>query len=188
MEIKKYLEEKANYIYGARLLKFVVLLLVLLLVINSVATYMAIKGQKVILIPPVLSTQAFVSGSDASDEYLAAIARYVAALALNYTPSNARAQFNDFLALFEPSRFVVYKDIFYSLAEKVETANVTSAYFVSSIEVNRKENSIILTGLLNQWTQDKQFIVNESKKYVVKYKIVDGKFQVIDFKEYKPGE
>lgn len=188
MEIKKYLEEKANYIYGARLLKFAVIVLTFLLIVNSVITYTMIKNQKVILVPPSVSVQSYVSGSDASDDYLRAMARYVAALVLNYNPAVARAQFNDFLKLVSPSTFPSYRDAFYALADKIETGQVSSAYYITQIKVNKKEGNMILTGLLNQWTQDKQFITNETRLYILKYKINDGMFSVVEFKEYKQGE
>lgn len=188
MEIKKYFEEKANYLYGARLLKFTVVILVVLLIVNSFVTYTMIKNQKTILVPPSISTQAYVGGSDASEEYLKAMARYISALVLNYNPTVARAQFNDFLKLVSPSTFPAYKDAFYSLAEKIETSQVSSVYYVSQIKVNKKEGSMIILGLLNQWTQDKQFITNESKQYILKYKINDGMFSVVEFKEYKQGD
>ncbi|MEM3580394.1 MAG: TraE/TraK family type IV conjugative transfer system protein [Candidatus Bathyarchaeia archaeon] len=188
MEIKKYLEEKANYIYGARLLKFVVVVLIVLLIINSVVTYTMIKSQKVVLVPPSISVQSYVSGSDASDDYLRAVARYVAALVLNYNPTVARAQFNDFLKLVSPSTFPSYRDAFYALADKIETGQVSSAYYITQIKVNRKEGNMILTGLLNQWTQDKQFITNDVRQYILRYRISDGMFSVMEFKEYKQGE
>ncbi len=188
MEIKKYFEEKANYIYGARLLKFVVIMLVVLLVVNGLVTYSLIGKQKVILVPPAMNTQMYVGGSDASDEYLKAMVRYVSMLVLNYNPSVARAQFNDFLKMVAPSTFISYKDVFYSLADKIETGNVSSAYYITSIKVDKKNNTIITTGLLNQWTQDKQFITNENKRYILKYKIDNGMFYVVEFNEYKQGE
>ncbi len=188
MEIKKYLEEKANYLYGARLLKFTVVILVVLLIVNSFVTYTMIKKQRTILVPPSISTQVYVSGSDASEEYLKAMARYISALVLNYNPTVARAQFNDFLKLVSPSTFPAYKDAFYSLADKIEAGQVSSAYYITQIKVNKKEGNMILTGLLNQWTQDKQFITNESKQYILKYKINDGMFSVVEFKEYKQGD
>ncbi len=185
--MKKYLEEKANYIYGARLFKFTVVVLVILLAIQSYITFLMIKSQKVVLVPPALSTQAYIGGSDASDEYLKAMARYVSALVLNYNPTVARAQFNDFLKLVSPQTFSVYKDAFYSLADKIETGRVSSAYYITQIKVNRKEGNMILTGLLNQWTEDKQFLSNETRQYILKYAITDGMFQVKEFKEYKEG-
>ncbi|MCS7215856.1 MAG: type IV conjugative transfer system protein TraE, partial [Thermodesulfovibrio sp.] len=161
---------------------------IVLLLVNSIVTFLLIKSQKVILVPPSISTQVYVGGSDASDDYLKAMARYVATLALNYNPTVARAQFNDFLKLVSSSTFPSYKSAFYDLADKIETGQVSSAYYITQISVNKKEGKIILSGVLNQWTQDKQFITNESRQYIIRYKISDGMFYVIEFKEYKQGD
>lgn len=188
MKIQKYFEEKANYIYGARLLKFAVIFLCILLAVNSVVTVSLYKSQKIIIIPPSISTQVFISGTDASDEYLKAMVRYVCQLTLNYNPAVARAQFNDFLKLVSPSVYPEYQKIFYDLATRIEAGNVSSAYYVTQIKVERQSGAIIVSGFLSQWTQDKQFITNETRQYKLKYKIEDGKFQVYEFKEYKEGE
>ena len=188
MNLKKYFEEKANYVYGARLLKFAVVVLLVVTVINIIIAIMAMQKQKVVVIPPSLSTQTFISASDASDEYLTAMARYIAALSISYNPAVARAQFNSFLQLVHPSVFPSYKSAFYALAEKIEAGKVSSAYYITSIKVDRKNNSITLTGLLNQWTQDQQFITNETRQYLIRYKISDGLFQILELKEYKGVE
>lgn len=188
MELKKYLEEKANYVYGARLLKFAVVCLVILLIINTMITFTMIKNQRTIIVPPSISTQTFVSGSDASEDYLRAMARYVAALALNYSPTTVRSVFNDFLRLVTPSKFPSYRETFYSLSDKIEAAGVSSAFYITNIKVDKEKRTMILTGTLSQWTQNKQFITNELKQYILKYEISDGMFYVVDFKEYIQGE
>lgn len=188
MEMKRYIEEKANYIYTTRLLKFIVLVLALLLAVNSILTYSMLSSQKIILVPPALDTKVYVSGSDASDEYLKFMARYICTLVLNYNPTVARAQFNDFLKLVSPSAFPAYKNSFYSLADKIETGGVSSAFYITQIQLDKKEGKMIVGGMLSQWTQDKQFITNETKKYLIKYRISDGLFSVYELKELVPGE
>lgn len=187
MELKKYLEEKANYAMSNRILRLFVIVVGLAVVVNSVFTYYYVRDSKVILVPPNITTQAFVSGSDASDEYLKAMARYICQLTLNYNPGNVRAQLSDALKLMSADAYVRYKQAFYDLADKAETGNVSSAFFINKITINRKEKTMIVQGLLNQWTQDKQFITNEGKQYLIRYAISDGMFQLKEIKEYKEG-
>lgn len=185
MELKKYIEEKANYAASNRLLRFFVVVIGVAIVIQSFVVYSLWKSQKIVLVPPNITSQAFISGNDASDEYLRAMARYVMALTANYSPGNARSQFSDFLKLVLPERFAEYKKVFYDLADKSETGHVSSSFFVSSVKVDRTKKEIIVQGVLNQWTQDKKFITDEVKSYLISYTINDGMFYVKDIKFYK---
>lgn len=187
MEIKKYLEEKANLALTVRLLKIVVSILAFALCVNSFILYYVYKNERVVIVPPTVSTQVFVSGSDASDEYLIAMARYIAQLGLNYTPAIARVQFNDLLKMFVPQSFPSYKNVFYELAGRVESGNVSSAFYVTRVKVNRDNKTLIVSGVLNQWTQDKKFITDEPRQYMIKYQINNGFFNIIEIKEYKEG-
>lgn len=187
MEIKKYLEEKANLALTVRLLKIVTTVLCLALCINSFVLYYIYKNEKVVLVPPSVSTQTFIAGSDASDEYLRAMARYIAQLGLTYTPVTVRTQFNDLLKLFNSQSFPQYKNVFYELAGRVESGNVSSAFYVTKVKVDRANKSLIVVGILNQWTQDKKFITDESRQYLIRYRIDNGFFSILEIKEYKEG-
>jgi len=187
MEIKKYLEEKANLALTVRLLKIVVSILAFALCVSSFVLYYVYKNERVVIVPPSVSTQVFVSGSDASDEYLMAMARYIAQLGLNYTPAIARAQFNDLLKMFNSQSFPQYKNVFYELAGRVESGNVSSAFYVTKVKVDRANKSLIVVGILNQWTQDKKFITDESRQYLIRYRIDNGFFSILEIKEYKEG-
>jgi conjugal transfer pilus assembly protein TraE len=185
MELKRYLEERENLRASNRLLKFFVVVLGVAIVFNSFFTYFLMKQQKVVIVPPVYSDRLFISGSDASDEYLYEMASFISFLMLTYSPATARVQFNHFLKFCSPEAFNKFKPMLYSLADKVETASLSSAFFPHKIAVNRGERILEVTGTLNQWTGQHQFITNEVKKYRIKYRIQNGFFMVEDFVEVK---
>jgi len=184
VEMKKYLEEKTNYVRSNRLLKFFIIVIGIAIVIQSFVMYSLWKSQRTILVPPNITTQSFISGSDASDEYLIAMARYIMMLTASYNPGTARAQFSDFLKLVVPERFAEYKKAFYDIADKAEAGNVSSSFFVSSIKIDRTKKEMLIHGVLNQWTQTKQFITDEPKDYLLSYEIRDGMFYVRELKIY----
>ncbi|MGB9811626.1 MAG: type IV conjugative transfer system protein TraE [Dictyoglomus turgidum] len=185
MELKKYLEEKANYAMSNRILRFFVIVIGVAFIVQSFVMYTLWKSQKVILVPPNLSSQAYISGSDASQEYLRAMARYVMTLGFCYSPGTVRSQLNDLLKLFSPEEFPSYKQVFYKIASDSEAAAVSSSFFVSKIEVDKDSKEITVTGVLNQWTQDKKFITDEVRTYKLRYAIQDGMFLLKELKEVK---
>jgi conjugal transfer pilus assembly protein TraE len=185
VELKKYMEEKTNYAMSNRILRFFVIVIGIAIIVQSFVMYSLWKSQRTVLVPPNITSQAFISGTDASDEYLRAMARYVMILTTTYSPSTARSQFSDFLKLVVPERFAEYKKVFYDLADKSETGNVSSSFFVSLVKVDRVKKELIVQGILNQWTQDKKFITDEVKSYLIAYDIRDGMFYVREIKLYR---
>jgi len=185
VELKKYMEEKTNYAMSNRILRFFVIVIGIAIIVQSFVMYSLWKSQRTVLVPSNITSQAFISGTDASDEYLRAMARYVMILTTTYSPSTARSQFSDFLKLVAPERFAEYKKVFYDLADKSETGNVSSSFFVSLVKVDRAKKELIVQGILNQWTQDKKFITDEVKSYLIAYDIRDGMFYVREIKLYR---
>jgi conjugal transfer pilus assembly protein TraE len=185
VELKRYLEERENLKASNRLLKFFVVVIGIAVILNSVITYFLMKEQKVVIVPPVYSDKLFISGSDASDEYLYSMGSFISFLMLNYSPATARIQFNHFLKFCSPEAFPKFKVMLYSLADKVETAQVSSAFYPQKVSVNRAERVLEISGLLSQWTSNQQFITNEVRRYKIKYRIQNGFFMVENFEEVK---
>lgn len=185
MELKRYLEEKENLRASNKLLKFFMVVIGVAVILNSLLTLYLLNEQKVIIVPPVYSDSLFISGGDASDEYLYAMGKFVTFLMLTYSPGTARTQFNHFLRLCSPECYAKFKPFLYSHVDKIETAHISSAFFPYQVSVNRVERVIEVSGYLSQWTGGRQFITNESKKYRIKYRIENGLFRVDDFVEVR---
>jgi conjugal transfer pilus assembly protein TraE len=185
VELKRYLEERENLRASNKLLKFFVVVIGIAVILNSAFTLFLMKENKVVIVPPVYSDKLFVSGTDASDEYLSSIGNFISFLMLTYSPATARTQFSHFLKFCSPEAFPKFKAILYSLADKIETTQVSSVFYPQRISVNRAEKVLEILGLLNQWTSNHQFITNEVKRYRIKYKIQNGFFMVENFDEVK---
>jgi conjugal transfer pilus assembly protein TraE len=183
VELKRYLEERENLRASNRFLKFLVIVIGGAILFNSFLIFYLWKEQKIVVVPPVYSDKLFIVGSDASDEYLYSMGSFISFLMLTYTPGTARAQFNHFLKFCSPEAFAKFKVQLYSLVDKIATVQVSSSFFPQKIVINRAEKVIEVTGLLNQWSANQQFITNEAKTYRIKYRIQNGFFMVDDFVE-----
>ncbi len=183
MEFKKYMSEKDNLKAANRLLKFFVVIIGIATVVNLFLASSMLSKQKIILVPPIVSSQSFILASDASDEYLVSMSRYIATLAFTYSPATARTQFDTLLKMFAPSVVAQAKNSWYDLASRIEAGGVSSAFFVTKVSVVREKRELHIQGILDQWTQEKQFITNETKVYVVKYRIENGLFMIEELKE-----
>ena len=181
MELKKYLDENVNLMKQLRFLRFVVFLLAVAILVNGFFVYSSGVYEKVILIPPYLEGEAYITGKDASDSYLQCMADYVCFARLNYTPANVSRQFNTFLKLLDSSIYKKYVDSLYRQKENILQLQVSSAFYPTKIRIDREKKTIFVTGFLNQWTYNKEFITSEERVYALKYRIANGRFYVTDF-------
>ncbi len=175
-----FVSKAANLFAQNRLLKFIILCLAVGYVFNSLLVNRALKYQKIVLVPPHMTgTIEFVQGKP-TETYIHDIGRRVVMLAANYSPATARKQFDELLVYYAPESYPDASRSLYSLAGRVEDAQVSSVFFPESFK--QKENHIDIFGNIKQFTGN-TFIENRSATYRLEYKIIDGKFEVVSLLE-----
>ncbi len=183
MKFDYYLEESKNLKVSNRLLKFALLVIALSVVVQGFFTYAAVKHQKIVLVPPGLSEKVWISGTEASDEYLKIMARYLTLLLLHYTPSNAGTQFSEFLSYVSPDTYPVLKKELEENLQRIKMLNITSTFHVQEIEVDRAKREITVKGFLKQYAEE----AKARDEYVVcfiRYRVGDGRL-IVDEVEQK---
>lgn len=181
MKFDIFLQKASNLYAENRLLKFVIIALTIAVIFSSFFSYKALKYEKIVLIPPNIHSRIIIVGDKPDSAYIKQFSRYVVSLALDYTSASAREQFDELLTMFSPSAYKKYKQIFYNLADQLETAaNITNAFYIQKIKVTKK--TIRVQGI------EKTFIENtlNSEKvntYQIGYVLEDGRFVITDFKK-----
>ncbi|AJY68412.1 MAG: pilus assembly protein [Geobacter sp.] len=186
MNLDIFLQKSSNIFAENRLLKFVVVALGIAVVINTAGLFMALNSQRVILVPPVVNSKISVSGDKASDEYLKEFARYILNLALTYNPVNARSQFSELLAVYDPSQFQTARKELYELADKIENTKASSAFYIQSIINDTEKRRLEVTGTKKTYMVD-QKAEDTLKVYLIEYRIDNGKFILVRLYE-KPAQ
>ena len=186
MNLDIFLQKSSNIFAENRLLKFVVVALGIAVVINTAGLFMALNSQRVILVPPVVNSKISVSGDKASDEYLKEFARYILNLALTYNPVNARSQFSELLAVYDPAQFQVSRKELYELADKIENTKASSAFYIQSIINDTEKRRLEITGTKKTYMVD-QKAEDTLKVYLIEYRIENGKFILVRLYE-KPAQ
>jgi len=175
-----FIQKTSNLFVENRLLKFVIVVLALAVSFNSFMVYRAVKYQRVVLIPPKMTgTVEFVQGKP-TDKYLRDISRRIATLATSYSPPTARAQFEELLSYFAPESYPDASKLWYSLASRVEESQVSSVYYLEKIKIG--DNFIEIFGNLKQFAGNTP-LDNTSKTYIIQYRLHDGRFYALSFKE-----
>lgn len=175
-----FVSKTANLFAQNRLLKFIIILLTVGFFFNSLLVNRALKHQKIVLIPPHMTgTVEFVQGKP-TETYIRDVGRKVVMLAANYSPATARKQFDELLFYYAPESYPDASKSLYSLAGRVEDAQVSSVFFQESFKL--KGDHIEIFGNIKQFTGS-TFIENRSATYKLEYRIVDGKFEVVSLLE-----
>ena len=183
--IKDYFEEKLVLKQQNRFYRFLIFILILAVILETAVTFFAVKYQRTVIIPAGLSQSVEVSDYHYDDRYIQEMVKYVTYLALCYNPQTIDSQFSSLLSLFSPDRYPSYKSIFLRIADNAKIANVSSFYQVTGMKINRNTNTVLVSGVLQQWTQDKKFVTDEVRHYIIRFRINYGKFILLDFQECK---
>ncbi len=178
MNVRRFLQKCSDIQAENRLLKFVVIAIGTVTVFNSFMIHKALNYQRVILVPPGLEGKVEATGDGLSEEYVRAMVRYASSLAFTYSPATARKQFDALLTLFSVDSYPQAQQTFYELAGTVETANVSSVFYLDpKIVVDTKNKTIEIEGQ-NRKYKDSTLVSDTVGKYVLGYVVSNGKFQL----------
>lgn len=182
MNLDIFLQKSSNVYAENRLLKFFIVVIGVAVLINTYFAYKAFNSMRVILVPPVIDSKLEIAGDKGSDDYMKSFTRYVCGLALSYNALNARAQFAELLTMYAPESFPEAKKTFYNLADAIETTKVSNSFMIHKIVVDSSKHQIEVQGPGIQFAQDKK-IDEMSKTYIIDYRIRNGRFEIMAFKE-----
>ena len=159
----------------------------IVLTIISVLNYKSIENlnnnEKIIITPLNQSSQFWVSGDDASPEYLASLGLYAVQLWQNYTPGNAQQNFSRVLEFVDSDYYQVIKQQLKDRAALAKKYNRNSYSFeVIDTKINRKTRQIMITGLKTRWT--KSGVKSPQKvELTINYQIENALFSITKLQE-----
>ncbi len=177
MNFKKFLSEHANIKAENKILKFFIIVIGIVQIINIFWNYTVTKSARTIIIPTALSSKIEISDRYISEEGAKYYTRYIIGLALNYTPATARGQFEELLTFYTPDEFPKAKATLYSLAEDIENAKVSSSFYIQKIILDHEKRVIEVIGLKRQYTNEVK-IKETTEEYIIEYVVQDGRFLI----------
>lgn len=181
MRTRLYLQKAGNLFVENRLLKFSMVVLALAVACNSLFVYQAVNYQRVILIPPKLTSSIEYSRGRPSDLYIRDMARHIISLSTTYSPATARAQFDELLELYAPEAYPASSESWYSLASQIEETRVSSVFYLERITLTTEEN-IELHGTTQQFANDME-IQKSPRCYRIRYRLDNGRFYLLQLEE-----
>ena len=182
MKLYQYMNDKAKHKGENRLLKFTVLIIGIVTLINAGVMLKALGYQRVVIIPPGLQEKTTIEGNKLDEIYVSTFVRYISSLAFSYTPASARRQFDELLLHFDPSAYPQGKTTFYNLAEIITETQLTQVFYITEITVNTETKKIEIAGTKRQYIDDRK-IEDDKKTYYIEYTILNGRFFILSITE-----
>lgn len=184
MKTDRYISSVSNLFVNNRLLKFVVIVLAAMQVMNYVSAKEAEENRRTIIIPMGLSETIQVSGREADETYLSAMGVYVAQLLYSTTPSTVESQYKILLSLFTPDAYKTLSSGYLTSAVSQSKNQVTRTSKILGIVYQTKPEQYIEITLSSERYifQDR---VDEPKtiKLRIYYVIENGKFSIVGLSE-----
>jgi len=182
VKLYQYMNDKAKHKGENRLLKFTVLIIGIVTLINAGVMLKALGYQRVVIIPPGLQEKTTIEGNKLDEIYVSTFVRYISSLAFSYTPASARRQFDELLLHFDPSAYPQGKTTFYNLAEIITETQLTQVFYITEITVNTETKKIEIAGTKRQYIDDRK-IEDDKKTYYIEYTILNGRFFILSITE-----
>ncbi|MBI1919719.1 MAG: type IV conjugative transfer system protein TraE [Geobacter sp.] len=175
MEFKLFTGKAANIFAENRMLKFTILVLLAAVLVLSFCVVTAMNRERVILVPPVINSKVMITGDHASDDYLREFSRYIISLALTYNSANARNQFSELLAVYDPAGFPNARKELYELADRIETTRASSAFHIQSMTNSADRNQVEVVGSKMTYIGEMKADIVQTA-YIVEYRFDNGRF------------
>ena len=177
MKLDLFIQKSSNLFGENRLLKFIIIVIGITTVFNTFLLTSISQKEKIILIPPTLGSDLFVTGNNASDEYIRGITRYIMSLYLNYSAVSVKGQIEDLMAIYEPRAFAQVEGKFAQFVNDILRSRISSSYYIINVSINRTKKIIMIDGLRKQFMHERE-VMSEKEKYQINYKIDDSRFRI----------
>lgn len=184
MRVDQFLQPSSNVFAENRLLKLAFGALIVITLYNGYTVSNLKDTVRTEILPPYSEKRWTISGSDANDEYLADMARYVAQSLGTWNPASVRIQLNELLKLFHPEAYPKYRDRFTRIADQAERyASVSFALqWDPGQPIVRKENTLSIHAVRRRITGD-AISRTEPIEFLIHFVIESGRFWIMDIDE-----
>lgn len=187
MIFKKYLSEKDNASHELRFMRWLVVWMGVIVLVQIMVTVRLIGSEKTVLVPPEIKRSFWVSESSVSKEYLEEMAYWYAGLALNITPIASDYQNNLFLKHAAPAEYGRLQAEMGARAEFMKKNNTATLFSVRNVTTDERNQRVALSGTLYTYVGDKKG-GERSATYMVGFKYLNGRLYVSDFRETSDQE
>lgn len=185
MNINLLNQLKANLNNEKSLLRFVLIAVIFISVLNYTSIQNIKSNERTIIVPLNQSSQFWVSANEASDLYLTNLGLYAVQLWQNYTPSNVEQNFAKLLQIVDAQNYQIIKKMLKAKADVIKRYNRNSYSFRNTkTMINTKKQEVVILGVRTRFSKSGKK-PSEKIELVLGYKIKNATFTITSLKERK---
>lgn len=172
--ISSYRDALAKY----GIVKFILVFLVVIQVLQVIALFYAISHQTVVIVPTSEINKRFqVKGSTADLVYVEHMVRHFINLINNYSPETVSQNFEEVMYYIHPSDQAEFRKFLVPEERAVKSTGVSRVFYILKMEHLLNENAVRVHGIERRIVGDK-VTYSGPKTYKVVYFLDNGRFYV----------
>jgi conjugal transfer pilus assembly protein TraE len=154
-------------------------------ILLSLTIYYVMGYEKVILVPPSITREFWVSQKNVSPSYLSSMSLYFSELRFNLTPANAASQRQIFLDYVDPSEYEKLKAELIEEEAHLKKDHIAISFYATGMP------QIDVAHLMAKVPGDLQYVVGDSLEpmqhvvYQITYRLSGGKLMIHSIEEVK---
>lgn len=160
-----------------RYMRILVVILAVTAFVEAVMIYNLSGKQKIVFIPPKVTSEFWIAGDTVSSSYIENVALYIADRVLSVSPENVDYSLDAVMPLMttEPSLIKAIKDNYIDIQRVIKSNNVYQIFYPIKVTVGKGEAQVF--GTLRKLVGN-LYSGEEKIKLVIGYQIRDGRFTV----------
>lgn len=153
-------------------------------IVLIVALIVALRSEKIILVPPTIERPMWITSSQVSADYLSSMSIFLSTLLLNVNASNAELQHQIFLRYVDGKQYQHIKTNLKLEEEKLKKKHLAINFHLTAIKVDASRMIAHVIGDLEVMLGEEK-IPNKRMTYQLKYNYQSGLLKLLSFEELK---
>ncbi len=153
-----------------------------LCVLLGASNFYLIGKERIIIAPPIIHREFWISTDDVSDHYLEQMSQFFAGLLLNVSPSTFAVNAEHLLAHVVPERFASLKAQLVQQKMELERRGMSTSFHIHRFKIDRKKLIVELQGELKILVANTP-IESSTKIYALKFVQQQGRLWIQAFEE-----
>lgn len=183
MKAEKFLNKYREYQSKYGFLKFVVLSMIVIQVIQLFGILYAINQQTVVIVPTSEFSKKFVVKNGVANlSYVDTMSRYFMELLLNYTPKTIEENYNLLANFISPDLYPSLRKQLDVRVANVQQTQASQVFYITQVAIDPNSKKVRVIGNLERIINN-QVVFNNAVTYELDYTIEDGRFFVTSLKE-----
>lgn len=153
-----------------------------LCVLLGLSNFYLVGKERVVVVPPVVSRDFWITTDSVSDSYLEQMSEFFAGLLLNVTPNSFSIRVEHLLQHVEPNAYSILKTQFVQQQLEIQRRALSTSFHPSSFKIDRGRLLVELKGELKMWVGNAP-VESQFKTYQLQFVQHQGRLYIQQFKE-----